>query len=200
MRSRARAATASASASTLTVDWADVGWYTKTLARFYGLLGHERSSRIESVSADAASWVAKVIQERCPQALPCSDPYHIVTWANEALDRLRLTLGNEAREEVAKLQAEDINGDRYVVCNNPEKRTDGQKDRLSAIETFKSRSTAATCSRRRCGSPSAGMATKGSPPSTAASLGRGTAVSHHSPYQARQNHQSPPRGNRGGPP
>jgi len=97
------------------------------------LLGTERSSRIEAESADAASWIAKVVRERCPQARLCIDPCHVVAWANDALDRLRRTLWNEAREKGAKVEAASVKGDRYVVCKNPENLTGGQKPRLSAI-------------------------------------------------------------------
>ena len=118
------------------VVWAEVGRDSKTLSRFFDLLGAERSSRIEAVSADAAPWIAKVVRERCPQAQLCIDPYHVVAWANDALDRLRRTLWNQAREKGAKVEAAAVKGDRYVVCKNPENLTGGQKARLSAIERF----------------------------------------------------------------
>ena len=56
--------------------------------------------------------------------------------ANDALDRLRRTLLNEARGTGAKVEAAAVKGDRSVVCKNPENLTGGQKARLSAIERF----------------------------------------------------------------
>jgi transposase len=38
------------------------------------------------VSADAADWIADVVAERCPAAIRCADPFHVVAWATEALD------------------------------------------------------------------------------------------------------------------
>ena len=33
------------------------------------------------VSADAADWIADVVAERCPAAIRCADPFHVVAWA-----------------------------------------------------------------------------------------------------------------------
>ena len=118
------------------VVWAEVGRDSKTLSRFFDLLGPERPSPIAAVSADAAPWIAKVVCARCSLARLCIDPYHVVSWAKDALDRLRRALWNEAREKGAKVEAAAVRGDRYVVCKSPENLTGGQKERLSAIEKF----------------------------------------------------------------
>jgi transposase len=49
--------------------WAAPGRDKETLRSFFDLLGPERSARITHVSADAADWIAKVVAERCPQAV-----------------------------------------------------------------------------------------------------------------------------------
>ena len=41
------------------------------------------------VSADAADWIATVVAKRCPNAVRCADPLHVVAWATEALDEER---------------------------------------------------------------------------------------------------------------
>ncbi len=71
---------------------------------------------------------------QCPRALLCIDPYHLVAWANDALDRLRRKRWNDAPEMGAKLEATAVKGDRYVIRKNSENLTDGQKERLSAID------------------------------------------------------------------
>jgi transposase len=40
------------------------------------------------VSADQADW-AEIVAERCPNAVQCADPFHVVKWATEALDEIR---------------------------------------------------------------------------------------------------------------
>ena len=68
-----------------------------TLERFFDALGAERCARISHVSADAADWIARVVARRCPQAVQCADPFHVVNWATDALDEVRRQAWNEAR-------------------------------------------------------------------------------------------------------
>jgi transposase len=41
------------------------------------------------VSADGADWIADMVALCCPNARLCMDPFHVVQWANEALDQVR---------------------------------------------------------------------------------------------------------------
>ena len=49
------------------------------------------------VSADGAEWIADVVPQRCPDAVRCADPFHVVGWATEALDAVRREAWNTAR-------------------------------------------------------------------------------------------------------
>src|ERR1700682_5363278 len=77
--------------------WAAPGRDTTTLGRFFDALGVERCALITHVSADAADWIATVVTERCPTAIRCADPFHVVAWATEALDAERRRAWNDAR-------------------------------------------------------------------------------------------------------
>ena len=77
--------------------WAAPGRDTKTLRRFFDALGSERCAQITHVSADAADWIADVVAQRCPAAIRCADPFHVVAWATEALDAERRRAWNDAR-------------------------------------------------------------------------------------------------------
>jgi transposase len=77
--------------------WAAAGRDEATLERFFDALGPERCARISHVSADAADWIARVVARRCPQAVQCADPFHVVKWATDALDEVRRQAWNEAR-------------------------------------------------------------------------------------------------------
>jgi transposase len=48
------------------------------------------------VSADAADWISDVVTQRCPTAIRCADPFHVVAWATEALDAERRRAWNDA--------------------------------------------------------------------------------------------------------
>jgi len=63
------------------------------------------------VSADAADWIADVVAERCPAAIRCADPFHVVAWATEALDVERRRAWNDARA-LARSEAKPESVDR----------------------------------------------------------------------------------------
>ena len=64
--------------------WAAAGRDKTTLRRFFDALGDGRCALITHVSADAADWIADVVAERCPGAIRCADPFHVVAWATGA--------------------------------------------------------------------------------------------------------------------
>ncbi len=58
--------------------WATAGRDKATLATFFDALGPQRSGQISHVSADGAPWIATVVAKRCPNAVRCADPFHVV--------------------------------------------------------------------------------------------------------------------------
>lgn len=90
--------------------WAAPGRDRKTLQRFFDALGAERCRQITLVSADAAAWIAAVVAERCLSATPCTDPFHVVSWATDALDEMRRETWNDARRDGQKAVARELNG------------------------------------------------------------------------------------------
>jgi transposase len=123
--------------------WAAPGRDKATLRRFFDALeasGEGRCAAITHVSADAADWIAAVVAERCPSAVRCADPFHIVKWATEALDEVRRDAWNEARGAVNQRRAGRASGDakrlkhaRYALWKNPEDLTERQAEKLAWI-------------------------------------------------------------------
>ena len=68
--------------------WAAPGRDQATVRAFFDALGPERCAHITHVSADGANWIAEVVAERCPNAVRCADPFHVVKWATAALYRV----------------------------------------------------------------------------------------------------------------
>src|SRR5947207_1916179 len=68
---------------------------------FLDLLGTNRCEQIELVSCDMAEWIARPIEERCPNATRCLNPYHVVALATAALDDVRRQVWNEAQRGAA---------------------------------------------------------------------------------------------------
>lgn len=69
--------------------WAAPGRDKATLEKFFDALGPERSAQITHISADVADWISTVVAEKCPNAVRCADPFHVVRWATDALDEVR---------------------------------------------------------------------------------------------------------------
>jgi transposase len=133
--------------------WAAPGRDRATLAMFFDLLGDERGKRITHVSADAADWIADVVNQRCPNAVRCADAFHVVAWATEALDEVRRQSWNEARalaraeppsrpgprkpgaQPPARDRVRAISRARYALWKNPENLTEHQHAKLAWIAT-----------------------------------------------------------------
>jgi transposase len=130
--------------------WAAPGRENTTLERFFDALGEERSALITHVSADGADWISAVVARRCPNAVRCADPFHIVKWATEALDDVRRQAWNAARSRpggrAARIRwsrgrirqdaagaAKALKHARFALWKNPENLTTRQAAKLAWI-------------------------------------------------------------------
>jgi transposase len=124
--------------------WAAPGRDAATLRSFFDALGPERSAAITQVSADAAPWIRQVVEERCPDAVLCADPFHVVAWALDALDEVRRHVWNQARggrpqpsgdgKRTSRPRAGNpIKQTRWALWKNPENLTDNQRAQLDWI-------------------------------------------------------------------
>ena len=119
--------------------WAKAGHDRKTLEAFFDLLGDQRCQQIRAVSADAANWIGDVIGERCPGAVLCIDPFHVASWATDALDEVRRETWNEARKAGMTAHAKQLKGARYALWRNPEDLTARQEAKLAWIAKINKR-------------------------------------------------------------
>jgi transposase len=132
--------------------WAAPGRDRATVHRFFDELGEQRSAQITHVSADGAAWISDVVAARCPNAVRCADPFHVVRWATDALDEVRRQAWNEARGNLrgerdnqvrarrglgrtirAGGRAKALKGARFTLWKNPENLTTGQQAKLDWI-------------------------------------------------------------------
>jgi transposase len=120
--------------------WAAPGRDKATLAVFFDALGEQRCAQITHVSADGADWISSVVTDRCPNAVRCADPFHVVRWATDALDEVRRQAWNEARGAVTQRragrstgQAKALKGARCALWKNPENLTSRQQTKLAWI-------------------------------------------------------------------
>jgi transposase len=125
--------------------WASPGRDEATLEQFFALLGEERAAQITHVSADAADWIARVVERRCPNAVRCADPFHVVKWAGDALDDVRREAWNATRGASRGAvysgrrrtrwpkRSHELKRVRWALWKNPEHLTDHQQHQLEWI-------------------------------------------------------------------
>ena len=130
--------------------WAGVGRDKATVRAFFDALEASspgRCAQITHVSADGATWISDVVTERCPTAIRCADPFHVVKWATTALDEVRRQAWNAARADTRTLRARRAAGkenysvghakalksSRFALWKNPENLTTRQQAKLAWI-------------------------------------------------------------------
>ncbi len=129
------------------VVWAARGHGKAQMNAFLDLLTEEQRKGIEVVTADGARWIADVVAERLPDAELAVDPFHVVSWANDALDGPGRDAWREARhrpsprrrrgrprrgERPPADRAKLVRGLRFPLPENPEDLTEGQGSALAA--------------------------------------------------------------------
>jgi transposase len=133
--------------------WARPGRDRATVRAFFDALeasGAGRCAQITHVTADGAEWIADVVRDRCPTAIRCADPFHVVGWATDALDAVRREAWTNARRgghtrshgwahgrpaTVSTGPALALRRVRYALWKNPENLTDRQRVKLHWIAT-----------------------------------------------------------------
>ncbi len=74
------------------VVWVGQGRSAATLHQFYDHLGPDRTATLEAVTMEASvDDISAATQSHAPDAAICMDGFHVIAWANEAVDR---TLAN----------------------------------------------------------------------------------------------------------
>jgi transposase len=144
--------------------WAHEGYGKDVLALFFNELTREQRRAIEVVTADGARWIKSQVKRLCPNARWVMDPFHVVSWMNDALDAVRCeewqvakraardampkrdrpgrpAKGDETPEETKTLKAaaDAIKGSRYALVKNPDDLSDAQRAKLDEVRRAGSR-------------------------------------------------------------
>ena len=72
-------------------------------------------SRIEIVAGDGAKWIDACVQKHFPNATRCVDFFHVVEWAIEALDKVRINTASKAAAEYERRKAEFEEAERQAA-------------------------------------------------------------------------------------
>lgn len=87
------------------------------------------------MSADGAEWIDAVVAARCPDAVRCMDPFHVVKWASDALDVVRRDVWNAERGGKGRSPrgSKSLKKARFALWKNPGDLTAGQQAQLAFI-------------------------------------------------------------------
>ena len=142
------------------VVWLHGGHGKSVLAKFYEELTDEQRKSIRVVTGDGARWITECVEEYTPDCVRCMDSFHVVEWANAALDEVRVKAwrdasaivkaleekfgkpgkGKPAKDDLdarrildARKTASDIKGSSFAVGKAPENLTERQRETLESI-------------------------------------------------------------------
>ncbi len=83
---------------TNTVIWAAKDHGKSVLQKFCEQLPPEQRSSIKVVTSDGVRWITNCVKEYFPNAECCVDPFHVVEWATETLDKVHIAVWRRAQE------------------------------------------------------------------------------------------------------
>lgn len=131
------------------VVWVHEGRDKATIELFFKELGPERCKKIRLVSCDGARTIRDSIEKYCENAARCVDPFHVVEWSMEALDKVRSEFWHKAQAEEPRVKrgrgrpkrgeekreplSQIIKDSKYAVGKAPENLTENQRKKLELI-------------------------------------------------------------------
>lgn len=118
------------------VVWAGEGRKAENLYGFFDSLGDERIAALELISIDMGEPYQKAIRERAPRATIVFDRFHVQRLAHDALDEVRRAL---VRELKGTEDARHVKRMRWVTQKNPGNLTDGEQQKLAALQKTNSK-------------------------------------------------------------
>ena len=131
------------------VVWVHEGYGEDVLKLFFEQLGPERCKAIKLVSCDGAKWIRKCIEKYCGSAERCVDPFHVIQWAMESLDKVRSEFWRKAKMDEPKIKrgkgrppkgeekkeplSQVIKNSKYAMGKAPENLTEKQQKKRELI-------------------------------------------------------------------
>jgi transposase len=110
--------------------WVGQDRTTKTLLRFFKMLGRERTAALEFVCSDMWQPYLKVIAKKAGQAIHILDRFHIVAKLNKALDEIRAA---EAKQLARDGYEPMLKHSRWCFLKREENLTDKQQVKLTDL-------------------------------------------------------------------
>ena len=131
------------------VVWVHEGHGKATIELFFEALGPKLCKNIKLVSCDGARTIRDCVEKYCENAERCVDPFHVVEWTMEALDKVRAEFWRKAKADEPKVKrgkgrpkkgeekkeslSQIIKDSKYAVGKAPENLTVNQRKKLELI-------------------------------------------------------------------
>jgi transposase len=112
------------------VVWVAEGRSHQALQGFFDALGPDRCAQVQAISMDMAPVWRGACAASIPQAAICLDPFHLIRWANEALDVVYKTA---ARHHGTGTGDRDWRQARYALRAGAERLTDRHRRQLNQL-------------------------------------------------------------------
>jgi transposase len=112
------------------VVWVAEGRSQAALEGFFDALGPERRAQVKAVSMDMATIYRDATRRAVPHAAICFDPFHLVRWANEAVD----SVFNKVDRRSSELTGRDWRTARYALRAGAERLGHRHHQLLAAIQ------------------------------------------------------------------
>ena len=115
------------------VIWAHDGHGRQVPGLFFRQLTPERRASIRIVTGDGARWIDSSVAGHRPNAARVLDPFRIVSWMTDALDRVGKRLWNQAGRDGNTTATEAMRGVEYAVPGNPGDLTERRSTALATL-------------------------------------------------------------------
>ncbi len=113
--------------------WGAAGKNAATWDKFFDEIGPENTKSVEVVSMDMGAAFIKSVKKNAPEAAIYIDPFHVVQVATNALETVRRSFWQRARELPDKSFAKKCKGNRYALLKNPENLSETQQSTLEQM-------------------------------------------------------------------
>lgn len=116
------------------VIWVHEGFGLSVFEEFCKLLSPKERENIEIIAGDGAKWIDTCKKKYFPNAIRCVDFFHVVQWATEALDKVRISTAAKAKREYDNLKDQFAQAEAEAA----EARLIAQQKYLEAVEKLAS--------------------------------------------------------------
>ncbi len=111
------------------VVWVAKGRDHAALQSFFDALGPQRCQQVRAMSMDMAPTWRDPVAQNIPQAAVCYDPFHIIRWANEALDNVYKSTSRERPSSTKR----DWRRTRYALRAGAERLDNNHRELLNEL-------------------------------------------------------------------